>query len=155
MFETLFQYPSVLARHREGPAAEERRRFLLYRANEGAAPATLLRIARELLVIANSIDITASGSISCRDLEAAASKWARHQQRRDRSQGVRWSRELFLQVGTSWLRFLGRWQKPVRPPSPFPHLITDFAEYMRAERGLAEATIVIDAGTCNISLSGS
>ena len=138
MFETLFRYPSVLARHREGPAAEERRRFLLHRANEGAAPATLLRTARELLVIAKNIDITISGSVSRQDLEAAASKWARRQQRRHRTHGPRWSRELFLQVGTSWLRFLGRLQKTAVPPSP---LITDFVQYMRAERGLAEATI--------------
>jgi len=27
MFESLFQYPTVLARHREGPAANERQRF--------------------------------------------------------------------------------------------------------------------------------
>ena len=51
MFESLFKYPTVLARHVEGPVADERKRFLLYRANEGAARETLLRIARELLVI--------------------------------------------------------------------------------------------------------
>ena len=141
MFETLFQYPSVLARHREVLAAEERQRFLLHRANEGAAPATLLRIARELLVIAKNIDITISGPVSQQDLEAAASKWARRQQRKHRSHGPRWSRGLFLQLGTSWLRFLGRLEKPALPPSPFAHLITDFAQYMRVERGLSEATI--------------
>ena len=27
MFESLFQYPTVLARHLEGPAADERQRF--------------------------------------------------------------------------------------------------------------------------------
>jgi hypothetical protein len=48
MFESLFQYPTVLARHRDGPAADERRRFLLHRAKEGAARDTLLRIARGL-----------------------------------------------------------------------------------------------------------
>jgi integrase/recombinase XerD len=139
MFEKLFQYPSVLVRHREGPAAEERRRFLLHRANEGAAPATLLRTARELLVIAKNIDISAP--LTGQDLEAAARKWARHQQRRHRSRGPRWSKELFLQVGTSWLRFLDRLQKPAFPPFPFAHLIRDFDQYMRAERGLSEATI--------------
>jgi len=139
MFETLFQYPSVLARHREGPAADERRRFLLHRADEGAAPATLLRIARELLVIAKTIDITRS--ISHQDLETAASKWARRQQRRHRSRGPRWSTESFLQLGTSWLHFLGRLQRPAVPPFPFAHLITEFIQYMRAERGLSEATI--------------
>ena len=141
MFEMLFRYPSVLARHHEGPAAEERRRFLTHRANEGAAPATLLRIARELLVIAKSIDIRTGESVSIRDLEAAASKWARRQQRRHRSHGPRWSRELFLQVGTSWLRFLGRLENPALQPSPFTHLIADFADYMRSERGLSKATI--------------
>ncbi len=141
MFETLFQYPSVLVGHREGPATEERRRFLLHRANEGAAPATLLRIARELLVIAKTIDITIAGQISHHDLEAAAAKWASRQQRRHRSSSPRWSRELFLQVGTSWLRFLGRLKQPVLPTSPFAHLITDFSDYMRSERGLSAATI--------------
>lgn len=141
MFESLFRYPSVLARHRDGPAAEERRRFLFHRANEGAAPATLLRMGRELLVIAQNVEIKSGGSVSAQDLEAAASKWARRQQRRNRSSGPRWSREFFLQMGTRWLRFLGRLQEPILPPSPFAHLITDFAHYMRAELGLSEATI--------------
>ena len=72
MFEKLFQYPGVLARHRESPAAEERRRFLLHRANEGAAPATLLRIARELLVFARNVDISAP--LTGQDLEAASAR---------------------------------------------------------------------------------
>jgi len=139
MFEKLFRYPGVLARHCEGPAAEERRRFLLHRANEGAAPATLLRTARELLVIAKTIDISAP--LTGEDFEAAALKWARHQHRRHRSRSLRWSKELFLQLGTSWLHFLGRLPKPALPPFPFVHLITDFTQYMRAERGLSEATI--------------
>jgi integrase/recombinase XerD len=139
MFEKLFQYPGVLARHCEGPAAEERRRFLLHRANEGAAPATLLRTARELLVIAKTIDISAT--LNGQDFEAAALKWARHQHRRHRSRGLRWSKELFLQLGTSWLHFLGRLQEPALPAFPFAHLITDFTQYMRAERGLSQATI--------------
>jgi hypothetical protein len=47
MFETLFKYPHVLARHREGPTADGRQRFLIYRANQGAARNTVT----ELLVI--------------------------------------------------------------------------------------------------------
>lgn len=52
MFEVLFIYPKVLARHQGGPAAAERERYLAHCADQGAAHATLLRIARELLVIA-------------------------------------------------------------------------------------------------------
>jgi integrase/recombinase XerD len=141
MFESLFQYPTVLARHRDGPAADERRRFLLHRAKEGAARDTLLRIARELLVIAEHINVTTAKAIGRHALEVAADKWARHQQRRHHSHGPRWSRELFLHVGTDWLRFLGLWQEPEPAPSPFADLIQDFVHYMREERGLSEITI--------------
>jgi hypothetical protein len=37
MFETLFKYPRVLARHREGLAGDVREQFLLHRANEGVS----------------------------------------------------------------------------------------------------------------------
>lgn len=141
MFETLFKYPRVLARHREGPAADERRRFLIYRANEGAARNTLLRTATELLVIAKNINVTTSKAIATHDLEVAALRWTRHQRRRCRSHGPRWSKVWFLQVGTSWLRFLGRLQEPEHAPSPFASLIKNFTNYMREERGLSEATI--------------
>jgi integrase/recombinase XerD len=141
MFETLFKYPRVLARHREGLAADVRERFLLHRANEGVARTTLLRTARELLVVAKHVNVTAGQAICTHDLEVAADRWARHQWRRRHAHGPRWSRELFLQVATTWLRFLGRLQEPDHTPSPFAGLIKDFANYMRDECGLSEATI--------------
>src|SRR5262252_2746831 len=58
MFEVLFIYPKVLARHQAGPAALDRERYLAHCAGQGAAHGTLLRIARELLVIAERIDVT-------------------------------------------------------------------------------------------------
>jgi integrase/recombinase XerD len=41
MFETLFKYPRVLARHREGPVADARERFLTYCAEQGLARESL------------------------------------------------------------------------------------------------------------------
>jgi integrase/recombinase XerD len=141
MFETLFNYPSVLARHREGPAAEERERFLVHRANQDAARSTLLRTARDLLIIAKNIDVADSSAICNHDVEAAAAKWAGRQWRGHHSHGPRRSRALFLGLATNWLRFLGRLQEARPTPSPFADLIKDFAHYMREERGLSEATI--------------
>jgi integrase/recombinase XerD len=141
MLETLFKYPSVLARHREGPAADERQRFLIHRANEGAASSTLLRTARDLLIIAKNIDVTTGKAIGNHAIAGAAAKWARRQQRRHRGHGPRRSRELFWQLGSSWLRFLGRLQEARPTPSPFTDLIRDFTHYMREERGLSQATI--------------
>ena len=46
MFETLFTYPRVLRRHREGPLAEERAVYLSELAAQCVAPATLIKQAR-------------------------------------------------------------------------------------------------------------
>ena len=106
MFQTMFKYPRVLARHRDGPAVEERQRFLIHRIKEGAARGTLLGTAREVLVIAKHIDLTTDKAISIYDLETAASRWVRHQQRRHRARGSRWSREWFIRIARTWLHFL-------------------------------------------------
>ena len=82
MFETLFQYPAIVARHRRGPFAEARERFLNHCASQGLARTTLQRYAQELLVIAERIDITTGDAIGSSVIEAAASRWAREQRQR-------------------------------------------------------------------------
>ena len=52
MFETLFTYPRVLRRHREGPLAEERAAYLSELADQCVAPATLIKQARCCLRVA-------------------------------------------------------------------------------------------------------
>jgi site-specific recombinase XerD len=141
MFERLFRYPSVLARHRQGPLAEDREEFLQRCADQGMAHGTLLRIARELLVIARQIDAVAEALVTPRQIELAADRWARRQRRRGRSTGSRWSRELFVNVATNWLRFLGRLEttEPVR--SAHRPLIESFAADLLEARGLSAYTI--------------
>jgi integrase/recombinase XerD len=141
LFEMLFKYPRVLQRHREGPAADAREQFLIHRANEGAARNTLLHIADELLIVAKYIDVTTGKAVCIHDLEIAAGRWARRQQCRRRVHGRRWPQTLFLQIATGWLRFLGLLQETEHEPATFADLIKDFADYMRGERGLSEATI--------------
>jgi len=60
MFEDLFTYPKVLARHRMAPAAADRERYLAHCADQGIARVTLARIAQELLVVAERLDVTAN-----------------------------------------------------------------------------------------------
>lgn len=74
MFDSLYHYPSVLARHREGPSAEDRDRFLTHCASDGAARSTLLRLAPELLAIARRIDLRGSRYISLGEVETAANR---------------------------------------------------------------------------------
>jgi len=141
VFETLFKYPQVVARHQTGRFAEARERFLNHCADQGLAVATLLRHARELLVIAERIDITAGKSVGLPTIEAAAERWAREQHQRQRVKDLQWSQTLFVQTAASWLRFLGRLEEPKVKILPWADRLADFAAYQRDERGLSPATI--------------
>src|ERR1700721_3965005 len=55
MFEHVFQDQRVLARHRNGPLAEERCRYLAYYAELGMARSRLQHIARYTLAIAETL----------------------------------------------------------------------------------------------------
>ena len=141
MFETLFQYPAVVIRQRSGPFAEARERFLNHCASPGFARATLVRRAGELWVIAERIDITRGAAIGLSAIEAAADRWARDQRQRQRAQGLRWSRELFVPMAKDWLHFLGRLEVPPPKIVAFADRLADFAAYQQNERGLSPATI--------------
>jgi integrase/recombinase XerD len=141
MFETLFRYPAIVARHQRGRFAEAREQFLNHCAGQGMAHATLRRYAQELLVVAERIDITGSEVIESSIIDVAADRWAREQHQRQRVDGLRWSRELFVQTAEDWLRFLGRLEVPKTKTVPFADRVADFAAYRRDERGLSPATV--------------
>jgi integrase/recombinase XerD len=127
VFEILFQYPRVVARHRTGPSAEARERFLKHCVGQGLAGATLLLHARELLLIAERIDITIGETVGTLAIEAAADRWAREQHDRQRVKTLQWSRKLFVQTATNWLNFLGCLDEPKPKSALFADRLADFA----------------------------
>jgi site-specific recombinase XerC len=141
MLASLFKYPAVLARHRNAPLLEERERYLQHRAEQGCAPCTLLCIARELLHVIQLLDIHPTSAVTAQQIEVAAKIWARSQCRRGRAHTFRWSRRLFVQVATDWLRFLGLLDEPVLQAPPFVEFTEQFSEWLNIERGLSTATI--------------
>jgi integrase/recombinase XerD len=141
MFDTLFRYPAIVARHQEARFAAARELFLNHCAGQGMAHATLQRCAQELLVVAERIDITVGEVIESSVIDAAADRWVREQHQRQRVGGPRWSRQLFIQTATDWLRFLGRLEVPKPKSVPFADRIADFAAHRRDERGLSPATV--------------
>jgi site-specific recombinase XerD len=100
-----------------------------------------VRIARELLVITQELDLSFGAPIALEQVNAGADRWAHRQRRRRRTHTLRWSRILFLQVAVDWFRFLGRFQDPETQQIPFAPLMEDFAAFMGGERGLSTATI--------------
>ena len=142
MFEVLFAYPKVLARHQAGPATADRERYLAHCAGQGAARETLLRIARELLVIAERIDVTAGNPVTRSEIAAAARECARQQKRRCHADSGERSRLLFVQVAVAWLRFLGILEDvPHGRRNIFAGRVDDFIAHLRDERGLSPNTV--------------
>jgi site-specific recombinase XerD len=147
MFEQIFKAPRTVRRHREGPLADERARYLAQLAEGGVSPSTLRHAAFFLLDFAARIDLTGDQKVSQEQIDRTADDWARCKRPSEaRSLEPYGSRERFRAVARAWLRFLGRWQPPHLPPQPYADLITDFTLSMRQERGLAESTITLRCG---------
>jgi len=141
MFEKLFKYRSVQARHRNAPLAQERVAYLSHRAEQGSAKATLLNIARELLVICRYVRLLPRHQIDATEIEVAAQRWARRQQRHHRAKVQRWSQALFVLRATQWLQFLDLLKQPTENAAPFSDLIDDFAAFCSRDRGLSPVTV--------------
>jgi len=141
MFETLFHYPAIIDRHRSGPFAEARERFLEHRNSQGSARTTLQRCAQELLVVAERIDLTNGKTVELAAIETAAELWARDQRQRQRADGLRWPRDFFIKTARDWLNFLGCLEAAKPKTVPFSDLLADFTAYRQDERGFSPATI--------------
>ncbi len=137
--EKLFKYQAVLRRHKDAPFLKEREQYLLHRANEGCAQATLIRISRELFWVARYFkgDEKTARALTPEDIQKAANKWARKQCRSGRAKDGKWSRQLFIQLSTDWFQFLGRLQKVLPREAWYASLIQNFATFMACERGLS------------------
>ena len=143
MFEQLFPGSRALARQRDGPLAEERRRYLVHCAEQQMAHRTLQEIAIYILVVANALRLAERPGelITAEEIKAGADSWAGRRSPQRSSPTVSTAWRLFTRFGLRWLSFLGRLQPKITVPQPYAEQITKFADYMRAERGLSPRTI--------------
>jgi site-specific recombinase XerD len=137
LFERLFRRKSIIRRHQEAPFAEERSRYLAFKAEVGAARITLCATANYLFSVASCIALKDPTPISRETIETAASGWA-HSAAGGRKAA---SRQRFTSVACSWLAFLGRLASPSRESAPYGDLVSAFVQYMAKERGFAAKTI--------------
>ena len=140
MLETLFVRPAVLARHRAGPLAAAREKFLSHCAAQGYRRTGLQKIAWMLLVIAHTLPIR-SGLVRVAEIERAARRRARLQRRPIGSKDGHSTQQPFIHIATAWLRFLGRLEPSAARRGPLASQIDAFARWMREERGLSSITI--------------
>lgn len=142
MFDSLFSSADSLARHRDGPFAEDRRRFLEHCSRQGFPHGYLRKSARMLLWVASELDASPGRTMTLAQIRAAAGRWSRLKY----PCGVRHDhkahpRNAFIKLAVSWFRFLGRFSEAPEAPHPFSEFLQDFAVWMEDERGLAGSTI--------------
>lgn len=107
MFETIFRRRPTIARHEQGPMAEERRRYLAHLAEGGTSPSYLYQKAEYVYWVARMLKLTPGLRLSPAEIDAAAERWAyRDRPRQFQTRGPRGPRRLFRMVAREWLRFL-------------------------------------------------
>lgn len=143
MFVRLFQRPRALARHQNGPLAEERRRYLAYRAEQRLCQAALQNNARFTLTVAKALRLAdrPGEMITVNEIEAEAERWASRRRKRPTTRRFPCARRNFFGYAIRWLTFMGRLQPSVTVQQPYAKHLAQFADYQLRERGLSPKTV--------------
>ena len=162
MFETLFSYPTVRRRHREGPLAAERASYLEDLAAGGAAHATLQQRASTCLRIARELERwPRDHCFSGTEVEALCASWAEQTVKAGLAVGPKWPQQRLRFVTKDFLAALGRLQPdPVPPPGRYDDQLEDFITAQRQRGWLAAATCrsgrwQVEKFLCHIEDQGS
>jgi integrase/recombinase XerD len=135
MFDQLLSRQSHILRHRSGPYAEERWRYLSFLIEEGRSRTAVQTIGGLLYSIAHLLPLDRPVTIP--QIEAAADEYGK---RRHCSRSLYAQKRWFVYHATKCLRFLGRLHEPV-VEQPFGAELEAFLAFEVRERGLAPETI--------------
>lgn len=131
MFETLYRRNAARTRHRAGPFAEERERYLRHRADQGGTFATLRTSAKSMLWAAARMSPDDRRGVDAARLHAIVY---------GAPAPAPATAETFVECVRPWLKFLGWWREK-REPVPFEPQLDRFVSWMRDERGLSASTV--------------
>lgn len=131
MFETLYRRIAALVRHRVGPLAEERERFLRHLADQGGTFSTLRTSANSMLWAATRMSPDDRHGVDAARLHEILYGVS--------SPAPGFARTLLERV-RPWLKFLGWWREE-REPIPFEQELLLFVSWIRDERGLSSSTV--------------
>lgn len=127
MFDSLFRYPAVLRRHRDGPFATERAAYLAGLAARGHAPGTVLKCARYCLAIAHQLQTSPPDqAFTTADIDRLADVWAAGRVEGRHASAPRWPHVHFRAIATDFLKMLGRWTPPPAVVRLYEQEVDDF-----------------------------
>lgn len=141
MFEELYQRKDYLERHRAGPYAEERARYLAFRASTGIPPRALMRIAQMILWVARLVPLTPGRSVTGEQIRKSAEAYVLRDFPKFRGRSRAQAKTLFAREATRWFRFMGWLSLPPQKQLRHEKAISDYCHWMKNERGLSDRTI--------------
>jgi len=133
MFENLYASEAACTRHRRGPLAAERARYLQHCAEQGGTPASLRMRARCLLWVAERIQPDDLGGIDSARLYEII-----HEGPSPAKSPT--TAATLMNFARPWLKFLAWWRQP-KEQIPFEPDLERFVSWMRDERGLTPSTL--------------
>ncbi len=142
MFEDLFTDGSTIERYRTAPLLDERLRWLEHCAEAGARQGTLRQVASHQAHLVDLLDLQAGDRVGITRVEAAAEQWSLPDERRRKARARPEARQRFVVHAVQWLRFVDMFaEEPCLPRHAHDGEVAIFANWMRSERGWAEATV--------------
>ena len=141
MFEELYHGRDHLARHRTGPFAQERARYLEFLASEGVPRQALMRKARLILWVARMLPLAPGRSVTASQIRKAADSYACRELCRSRGRNRTNARIIFTREAMLWLRFMNLLSLPPVERLRHEDVISDYSRWMESERGLSGRTI--------------
>jgi site-specific recombinase XerD len=143
MFDTLFRHPTALRRHRDGPLADERVRYLTTLASQGSALATLRRRAHRCLAVARMV-ATCPGVrwFTTSEIDDLITEWEGRRVRRQRITAARRAalHQQFVAIAMKFLRSAGRWTPPPPVSRPYARQVDEFLASEQRDRLRAPVT---------------
>jgi site-specific recombinase XerD len=140
MFEQILSCRLYIERHRNGPYAAERERYLAFLLTEGRSRSILRAVTALLYSMAECLPLGNDGSISSSQIETAAEQWSatRRGGKKHQHNAERW----FVFHATNWMRLLGRLKEEGPPSQAFASELEAFITFEEQERGFAPATVM-------------
>jgi integrase/recombinase XerD len=134
MFETLVTTDQALARHRDGPLAEQRNRYLRHCADQGGTRESLRLRARSILWVAKRMLPDDFGKVDASRLHEIVYGSV------SLATPAPTTAATLINFARPWLKYLGWWPQ-VDDCIPFAPALEHFVAWMRDERGLTQCTI--------------
>jgi len=131
MFETLVSTDCALTRHRDGPLATERVRYLQHCADQGGTLESLRLRARSILWVAEHMSTNDFGMVNASRL---------HEIVYGSSAPAPTTAATRVNFARPWLKYLGWWPE-AEESILFAPALDHFVAWMRDERGLTQCTI--------------